>query len=187
MASDDGDGVKAIFTLDEGETVDLILEWNGEVHPLVHGEADQLFLQTSGFWQRWVGQSRYRGRWREAVERSEETRRRAGSSLQISVPGPVIGRWDRMRIEQVVSNLLTNAIKYGEGKPIEIALEKSGDAAHLKIRDFGIGIPPDEQHEWRQATRRRAWLGRSAPDRAPATANRSAQCPDTSSRSGRRG
>jgi signal transduction histidine kinase len=82
---------------------------------------------------------------REAVERSEETRRRAGSSLQISVPGPVIGRWDRMRIEQVVSNLLTNAIKYGEGKPIEIAVEKGGDAAHLKIRDFGIGIPPEEQ------------------------------------------
>jgi GH15 family glucan-1,4-alpha-glucosidase len=68
--TNDGDGVKATFTLDEGETVDLILEWNGEVHPLVQGEAEQLFLQTSDFWQRWVGQSRYRGRWREMVHRS---------------------------------------------------------------------------------------------------------------------
>src|SRR5216683_282781 len=82
---------------------------------------------------------------REVVERLEETRRRAGSSLQISVPGPVIGRWDRMRIDQVVSNLLTNAIKYGEGKPIEISVEKSDDVARLKICDSGIGIPPEEQ------------------------------------------
>ncbi len=82
---------------------------------------------------------------REVVERLEETCRRAGSSLQISVPGPVIGRWDRMRIEQVVTNLLTNAIKYGEGKPIEISVEKSDDVARLKICDSGIGIPPEEQ------------------------------------------
>jgi GH15 family glucan-1,4-alpha-glucosidase len=66
----DGDGVKAIFTLDEGETVDLILEWNGHVQPLIPGEADRLRLQTQDFWQRWIGQSRYRGRWREMVHRS---------------------------------------------------------------------------------------------------------------------
>ncbi len=82
---------------------------------------------------------------REVVERLEETRRRAGSSLQISVPGPVIGRWDRMRIDQVVSNLLINAIKYGKGNPIEISVEKSGEVARLKVRDSGIGIAPEEQ------------------------------------------
>ncbi|RAY16706.1 glycoside hydrolase family 15 protein [Actinomadura craniellae] len=64
------DGVRASFTLEEGETAELILEWNGDVHPLVPGEVDELFLQTSSFWQRWVGQSRYRGRWREMVQRS---------------------------------------------------------------------------------------------------------------------
>jgi len=82
---------------------------------------------------------------REVVERLEETRRRAGSSLQISVPGAVIGRWDRMRIDQVVSNLLINAIKYGKGNPIEISVEKSGEVARLKVRDSGIGIAPEEQ------------------------------------------
>ncbi|MFC5749974.1 glycoside hydrolase family 15 protein [Actinomadura rugatobispora] len=66
----DGLGATATFTLDEGETVDLVLEWNGETHPLVPGEADELFLRTSDFWQRWVGQSRYKGRWREMVHRS---------------------------------------------------------------------------------------------------------------------
>jgi GH15 family glucan-1,4-alpha-glucosidase len=63
-------GVAATFTLDEGETVDIELEWNGEVRPLAPGETDELFTRTSDFWQRWVSQSRYRGRWRETVQRS---------------------------------------------------------------------------------------------------------------------
>jgi GH15 family glucan-1,4-alpha-glucosidase len=66
----DEDGVRATFTLGEGETLDLQLEWNGEVRPPVMGECDGLFERTTDFWQRWVGQSRYRGRWREMVHRS---------------------------------------------------------------------------------------------------------------------
>ncbi len=81
----------------------------------------------------------------DAVERTEETRRRAGSPLQVSAVGPVVGRWDRMRVEQVVLNLLTNAIKYGEGKPIEVSVENAGEFARLKVRDWGMGIPPEEQ------------------------------------------
>jgi GH15 family glucan-1,4-alpha-glucosidase len=63
-------GVSATFTLDEGQGMDIEMEWLGEVRPLVPGEADHLFNLTSEFWQRWVGQSRYRGRWRETVQRS---------------------------------------------------------------------------------------------------------------------
>ncbi len=63
-------GVAATFTLDEGETVDIQLEWLGEVRPLAAGETDELFTLTSDFWQGWVSQSRYRGRWRETVQRS---------------------------------------------------------------------------------------------------------------------
>ncbi len=63
-------GVAATFTLEEGESVDIELEWNGEVRPLAEGETDELFTRTSEFWQNWVSQSRYRGRWREMVQRS---------------------------------------------------------------------------------------------------------------------
>jgi GH15 family glucan-1,4-alpha-glucosidase len=63
-------GVAATFTVDEGEAVDIELEWNGEIRPLAAGETDRLFTRTSDFWQRWVSQSRYRGRWRETVQRS---------------------------------------------------------------------------------------------------------------------
>jgi GH15 family glucan-1,4-alpha-glucosidase len=63
-------GVAATFTLDEGESVDIQLEWRGEVRPLAVGETTDLFTLTSDFWQNWVSQSRYRGRWRETVQRS---------------------------------------------------------------------------------------------------------------------
>jgi signal transduction histidine kinase len=82
---------------------------------------------------------------REAAERSEEPRKRAGSPLALSAAMPVIGVWDRMRIEQVVSNLLTNAIKYGEGRPIEIGVDGDGEVARLTIRDHGMGIPSKDR------------------------------------------
>ncbi len=63
-------GVAATFTLEEGQGVDIELEWNGEVRPLAEGETEELFARTSDFWQSWVSQSRYRGRWREMVQRS---------------------------------------------------------------------------------------------------------------------
>ncbi len=63
-------GVAATITLEEGQSVDIQLEWNGEVRPLAAGETEELFTRTSDFWQNWVSQSRYRGRWREMVQRS---------------------------------------------------------------------------------------------------------------------
>jgi GH15 family glucan-1,4-alpha-glucosidase len=70
LKAEDTTGVAATFTLEEGESVDIELEWNGEVRPMVPGEAEDLFTRTSDFWQGWVSQSRYRGRWREMVQRS---------------------------------------------------------------------------------------------------------------------
>jgi signal transduction histidine kinase len=57
----------------------------------------------------------------------------------------VVGAWDGSRIEQVVTNMLANAIKYGRGQPIEVDVEAGPDAARLAVRDRGIGIAADEQ------------------------------------------
>ena len=64
------DGVAATFTLQEGESADFHLEWNGDVRPITAGETDEVLTRTQDFWQGWLAQSRYRGRWRETVQRS---------------------------------------------------------------------------------------------------------------------
>ncbi|HEY0714951.1 MAG TPA: ATP-binding protein, partial [Polyangia bacterium] len=53
---------------------------------------------------------------------------------------PIMGRWDRTRIEQVLLNLISNAMKYGAGKPIDIMVEDTGERARVRVRDRGIGV-----------------------------------------------
>lgn len=56
------------------------------------------------------------------------------------------GQWDRSRLEQLLSNLVTNAIKYGLGRPIDVAVEADDARVKLSVRDRGIGISaPDQQ------------------------------------------
>jgi signal transduction histidine kinase len=74
----------------------------------------------------------------EIVDRCPEPQREL-VSLKVD-GGPIVGRWDRMRVDQVVSNLLSNALKYGDDNPIEISLERSADRARLVVRDHGVGI-----------------------------------------------
>ena len=60
---------------------------------------------------------------------------------------PVPGEWDRVRLEQIVTNLVSNAIKYGADKPIEIALTADVDTARLSITDHGAGIDAESQEK----------------------------------------
>lgn len=82
---------------------------------------------------------------REVLERLAEQFRAARSPIGLDAPGSVIGRWDRYRIEQVVVNLLTNAMKYGAGKPIQVRVELEGRHARLVVRDEGVGIASADQ------------------------------------------
>jgi len=81
----------------------------------------------------------------ELLERSREELERAGCAIEFRAENGTSGRWDRLRIEQIVSNLLSNAMKYGRGKPIEVSLTSNEHAARLSVRDWGIGIPVEEQ------------------------------------------
>jgi len=78
---------------------------------------------------------------REVLTRYVPERVRAGSTLTVRGEPALSGRWDRMRLEQVVTNLVSNAIKFGGGKPIEVELARSDDRAVLRVTDHGIGIP----------------------------------------------
>jgi signal transduction histidine kinase len=82
---------------------------------------------------------------REVVDRLEAPRAAAGSEIRIAAAGEVLGSWDRARIEQAVDNLISNAIKYGAGKPIEVSVEERDSKAHLVVKDAGVGIEPADQ------------------------------------------
>ncbi|RYG55885.1 HAMP domain-containing histidine kinase [bacterium] len=57
------------------------------------------------------------------------------------------GAWDRLRVEQVVTNLLTNAIRYGKKNPVTVAVENLGDHIRLAVEDNGIGIAPEAREK----------------------------------------
>ena len=78
-----------------------------------------------------------------------------------SSPGPVIGRWDRLRLEQVVSNLISNAMKYGFGQPISVSIEATADLVWLSVHDHGIGIAAKDQDRIFERFERAAQVGGS--------------------------
>jgi signal transduction histidine kinase len=55
----------------------------------------------------------------------------------------VLGAWDRTRLDQVITNLVGNAIKYGNRRPVEVEVDDQDGAAVLIVRDRGIGIEPE--------------------------------------------
>ncbi|KFE57588.1 hybrid sensor histidine kinase/response regulator [Pseudomonas syringae] len=69
----------------------------------------------------------------------------AESSVTYTAEEPVIGVWDEFRIEQVIANLLTNALRYGARKPIEVRVYAVAGQARVEVRDQGIGISPENQ------------------------------------------
>jgi signal transduction histidine kinase len=70
---------------------------------------------------------------------------RSGADILLDLPAHARGHWDPLRLEQVVVNLLSNALKYGAGKPIEIVVRCDDETALLTVRDHGIGIDAADQ------------------------------------------
>lgn len=82
---------------------------------------------------------------REVVDRFEPELHRQNVELKLAVEGDVRGNWDGGRIDQVITNLISNALKYGAGKPIEVSVRAETSRAIVVVRDHGLGIPPEEQ------------------------------------------
>jgi len=81
----------------------------------------------------------------ETVERSRDLVEQAGCELSMEPLESVVGEWDPVRLDSVVTNLLANAIKYGRGEPVVLSTQRDGDWAVLTVRDRGIGIAAEEQ------------------------------------------
>jgi signal transduction histidine kinase len=81
---------------------------------------------------------------REVSAQFERQAIAGGVELVVDAPGPVFGRWDRVRLKQIVSNLISNAIRYGGDGKVEIMLTASEHRVELSVRDHGLGISPQE-------------------------------------------
>lgn len=71
----------------------------------------------------------------------------------------IIGYWDKSRMEQVLVNLISNAIKYGKNNPIEITVSPNTElsTAFLKVKDSGIGIRAEDIHRIFNKFERSQW------------------------------
>lgn len=101
----------------------------------------------------------------EVLVRTEGDARLAGVPLTWDIEPGLVGRFDRLRIEQVLMNLLINALRYGGGTPVHVRLERRGPGARLVVRDEGPGIAPEDcerifaRFEQAQGTARAGGLG----------------------------
>jgi signal transduction histidine kinase len=69
----------------------------------------------------------------------------SGSEVRRELRGPALGWWDARRLEQVVTGLLRNALKFGEGRPIDVRVTPRDGAVLLVVKDHGIGMPERER------------------------------------------
>ncbi|HTN52872.1 MAG TPA: HAMP domain-containing sensor histidine kinase, partial [Anaeromyxobacter sp.] len=81
----------------------------------------------------------------EAAGRLAGEAAEAGCVLSVKAPSPVRARIDPGRLDQVLVNLLSNALKYGRGGPVELRVEGRGDRAVISVKDRGIGIAQEDQ------------------------------------------
>jgi signal transduction histidine kinase len=81
----------------------------------------------------------------EVIERLSPVIEEAGSQIRFKDHAEVFGNWDRFRIEQVITNIISNAIKYAPGELVKIEVLTDQEFAYIKIKDEGKGISPEDQ------------------------------------------
>ena len=69
----------------------------------------------------------------------------AGSRITLQAPESICGSWDDFRVEQIIINLLTNALRYGAREPVEVGLSAESGHAVITVRDHGGGIAAEDQ------------------------------------------
>jgi signal transduction histidine kinase len=80
----------------------------------------------------------------EVVDRHAAEAQGARCELRLEAESGLFGQWDRLRVEQAVASLLSNALKFGSGQPVEVVVTGVAGMARVEVRDRGIGIPPDQ-------------------------------------------
>jgi signal transduction histidine kinase len=119
-----------------------------QVNSLTHLVEDLLDISSirAGTFSLALGETNLAALVREVIKRFSEQLHVAQCTVRLDLQEHLSGRWDRHRLEQVVVNLVSNAIKYAPGRPIQITAQPMDARAILTVEDFGPGIEKD-QHE----------------------------------------
>jgi two-component system OmpR family sensor kinase len=97
----------------------------------------------------------------ECVSKYQQLADRAGSTLQCDLTEPVIGTWDRLATEQILENLVSNAIRYGDGKPVTVDVRSDPAWVVVRVIDRGIGVAADDRERIFQRFERASGMSRS--------------------------
>ena len=118
------------------EAVERLTRLTGDLLDVTHIAEGRLTLQRERF--------DLSGLVLDVTRRFEEVARRARCTLETRL-SPAVGSWDRNRLDQVVTNLVGNACKFGAGQPVLVTVEQRRDRARIAVRDHGIGISEEDQ------------------------------------------
>ena len=80
---------------------------------------------------------------RDIIERFAAEAGDAGSKITLHAAPSLLGLWDPARLDQVLSNLLENALKYGGGRPVEVVIVEDMGLVRIAVTDHGMGIAPE--------------------------------------------
>lgn len=81
----------------------------------------------------------------DVLERTRDLMDNTGCQLELETMDEAIGWWDPVRLDTVITNVLSNAVKFGAGRPVALSVRRVGTNATLSIRDHGIGMSSDER------------------------------------------
>ncbi len=135
---------KAPSENDLNETYDLALRQVNSLADLVEDLLDTSRIRTGNFILT-LGQFDLSELTQDIANRFAEQLKVAKCPLELDLNKALIGCWDHHRIEQVIVNLISNAIKYAPHSAIAISTSKIGDKAILVVKDSGPGIPKENQ------------------------------------------
>jgi signal transduction histidine kinase len=79
------------------------------------------------------------------ISQMHEELLQAGCPLDTDLALDIVGNWDAHALRMVFTNLLSNALKYGAGRPVCVRVFREGSLAVLSVRDQGIGIDAESQ------------------------------------------
>lgn len=82
---------------------------------------------------------------RDVIERFEDEAAQKQAPIILRAPALLEGRWDRNRLDQALTNIVSNAVKYGPGKPITVTVSAASERALVTVQDKGIGIAGEDR------------------------------------------